>query len=69
MVRQRKEIILGAMTLAIIIMFAGATLLAQSTPSTRSLGMAGSYILESSNCEAATANPANLALPGNKHLR
>jgi hypothetical protein len=68
MVRHGNKIILGAMTLAIVIMFAGATSLAQSTPSARSLGMAGSYILESSNCEAATANPANLALPGNKHF-
>jgi hypothetical protein len=67
-VQQRREIILGAMALAIVIMLAAATSLAQSTLSARSLGMAGSYILESSNCEAATANPANLALSGNRHF-
>jgi hypothetical protein len=68
MVKQRRETILGAIALAIAIMLAGVTSLAQSTPSARSLGMAGSYMLESGNCEAATANPANLALPGNKHF-
>ncbi len=36
----------------------------QPAQSARSLGMADSYLLLSSNCEAALLNPANLALPG-----
>lgn len=66
MERQRNGLILIAVIIAILVLLAGAPSLAQSTSSARSLGMAGSYIMESSNCEAATANPANLAALRNK---
>ncbi len=68
MMRQRQNIILAGIALVVVILFAGVTSSAQSTPSARSLGMAGSYILEASNCEGAAANPANLALPENRHF-
>lgn len=42
--------------------------LAQSAQSARSMGMADSYLLMSANCEAASANPANLALAGRKNF-
>ena len=41
---------------------------AQSAQSARSMGMADSYMLMSSNCEASAANPANLALAGRKNF-
>lgn len=41
---------------------------AQSAQSARSMGMADSYLLMSSNCEAASANPANLALAGRNNF-
>ena len=40
----------------------------QTVQSARSMGMADSYLLMSSNCEAALANPANLALNGRKNF-
>ena len=40
----------------------------QSSQSARSMGMADSYLMLSSNCEAASANPANLALSGRKNF-
>lgn len=42
--------------------------LGQSAQSARSMGMADSYLLLASNCEAASVNPANLALSGRKNL-
>jgi hypothetical protein len=53
-----------ALSLMAILLASSSPLAAQSSASARSLGMAGSYLLESSNCDAAATNPANLALPG-----
>ncbi len=66
--KQRKfaGVIALSLIVAVALLILPGLLLAQSAPSARSLGMAGSYLLESSNCEAATANPANLAMPGSR---
>ena len=68
---QRDHLGINLITAMLLAAWAVALLIptplsAQSTTSARALGMAGGYLLESSSCEAATANPANLALPGNR---
>jgi hypothetical protein len=52
---------------AVLVLASQSLLLGQSPSSARSLGMAGSYLTLASNCEAASVNPANLALPGRKN--
>lgn len=51
---------------SLVVALSHSALVGQSTQSARSLGMAGSYFTLSSNCEAASINPANLALSGRK---
>ncbi len=59
------QTIAAAMLMAVV---AGTSLMAQSLQSAHSLGMADSYMQLSENCEAASANPANLASPEQQKL-